>query len=69
MKTFVRIDSHAVKGKILVATQACHAGKEILREEPIIIMRNSSAFYQTFQALPPAVKVRARCRQSNHHLA
>jgi hypothetical protein len=57
----VRIESHAVKGKILVATQACHAGQEILREEPVIFVpdRTYDATYKTFLAQPPAVKVRA----------
>ncbi len=61
MAPLVRIGSHEVKGKILVATQACHAGQEILREKPIIIVqdRNHYAAYKAFLAQPPAVKVRA----------
>ncbi len=71
MKPLVRIESHAVKGKILVATQACHAGQEILREKPVVVVPDNDAMtvYQIFLAQPSAVKVRARCRQSNHHLA
>jgi hypothetical protein len=61
MAPLVRLAGHAVKGKILVATQACHAGQEILREEPIIIVKEATAIsaYKTFLAQPPAVKVRA----------
>ncbi len=71
MAPLLRIGSHAVKGKILVATQACHAGQEILREEPVIIApdKNAMTIYQAFLAQPSAVKVRARCRQPNYHLA
>ena len=34
----VRITSHALRGKILVATRALHAGQTILEEEPVILV-------------------------------
>jgi hypothetical protein len=57
----VRIATHEDRGKILVSTQALHAGQEVLREQPVLLvpahLAESKLIYKTFCAQPPDVQV------------
>jgi hypothetical protein len=62
----VQLATHENRGRILEATQACHAGQEVLREDPVIIFppscqdrgrTDAQRDYRYWCTQPPVVQV------------
>jgi hypothetical protein len=48
----VQLANLETRGRILEATQACHAGQEVLREEPVVIFPYSVSSASAIRAAP-----------------